>query len=67
MSKAMDLNKGNFKTEVLESELPVLLDFWAPWCVPCQMMAPILDELAVEMVVKLKLLKLILRTEKIKI
>jgi len=57
MSKAMDLNKGNFKTEVLESELPVLLDFWAPWCVPCQMMAPILDELAVEMAGKIKVAK----------
>lgn len=57
MSKAMELNKESFKTEVLESELPVLVDFWAPWCVPCQMMAPILDELSGEMEGKIKVAK----------
>jgi thioredoxin 1 len=57
MSKAMELSKSNFKTEVLDSDLPVLVDFWAPWCVPCQMMAPILDELSGEMAGKVKVAK----------
>lgn len=57
MSKAMELSKSNFQVEVLNSDLPVLVDFWAPWCVPCQMMAPILDELSVEMAGKIKVAK----------
>ena len=57
MSKALELNKNNFQVEVLESDKPVLVDFWAPWCMPCQMMAPILDELAVEMGEKVKITK----------
>ncbi|QQG52336.1 MAG: thioredoxin [Candidatus Falkowbacteria bacterium] len=57
MSKAMELSKSNFEAEVLKSDLPVLVDFWAPWCVPCQMMAPILDELAAEMAGKIKVAK----------
>jgi thioredoxin 1 len=40
---------ANFKTEVLESKVPVFVDFWAPWCGPCQMMGPIVAELAHEM------------------
>lgn len=47
----------NFKDEVLASELPVLVDFWAPWCGPCQMMAPILESLAKKFASKLKVVK----------
>jgi len=57
MSKALDVNKNNFQTEVLSSPVPVLVDFWAPWCMPCQMMAPILDELAEDMAGKVKIVK----------
>lgn len=57
MSKALEVNKDNFASEVLSSELPVLVDFWAPWCMPCQMMAPVLDELSGDMAGKVKIVK----------
>jgi len=49
---------ANFKSEVLESSLPVLVDYWAEWCGPCKMVAPILDEVAKEYAGKLKIAKL---------
>ena len=46
MSKPIEINDSNFDQTVLQAEMPVLVDFWAPWCQPCRMIAPILDELA---------------------
>jgi thioredoxin 1 len=52
------LTQNNFTQEVLKSQLPVLVDFWAEWCGPCRMIAPIVDEIAYEYTGKLKVAKL---------
>ncbi len=48
MTKPIEVNESDFDKVVIKSKIPVLVDFWAPWCRPCMMTAPILDELAGE-------------------
>ncbi|EFG48051.1 thioredoxin [Brevibacterium mcbrellneri ATCC 49030] len=55
---AQEVTDATFKEEVLSSDLPVLVDFWAPWCGPCRMVGPIVDEIAQEQADKLKVVKL---------
>jgi thioredoxin 1 len=58
MAELPEVTDGNFETEVLQSDQPVLIDFWAPWCGPCRMVAPIVEELAKDFGGKVKIMKL---------
>ena len=58
MDNILNVDKNNFSEEVLNSSLPVLVDFWASWCTSCKMMAPILEEISMEMKDKIKMVKI---------
>lgn len=58
MSEVLHSSDATFVADVVNSDVPVLLDFWAPWCGPCKMIAPILDDLAVEFAGKVKIVKI---------
>ena len=58
MSNVMEVSDGTFQAEVLNSSTPVLIDFYATWCGPCKMMAPVIDEVARDYAGKLKVVKI---------
>ncbi len=58
MAKPIAVTDADFDAEVIKSEMPVLVDFWAPWCGPCRMVAPVVDELSDEYDGKVKFVKL---------
>lgn len=58
MSALPDVTQANFKSEVLDNDQPVLVDFWAPWCGPCKMLAPVVEKVASANTGKAKFVKL---------
>ena len=55
---ALNVTDANFEQEILKSDIPTLIDFWAPWCAPCQMVAPVVEEIAKKYKDKLKVCKI---------
>lgn len=58
MANAIDINDENFEQEVLNSDVPVMVDFWATWCAPCRKLSPLLDDIANELGDKIKFVKI---------
>ena len=58
MGNYIELNDANFEEEVIKSDIPVMVDFWAEWCAPCRIIEPLVDELAGEFEGKLKVAKM---------
>ena len=57
MSNALEITEENFDSEVKQSDVPVLVDFWAPWCGPCKALSPVIDEISNELAGKVKVVK----------